>query len=189
MGIRVAADNVFLKNCDVSGFHDGIHLGKNAAASFENINLMKVHSHDNTRDGLDVRSSLVDVTVANSQFNDNTADGFDGAGTNGVTLTNLVVTSVEANRNSNDGFELQSIVNGVFVDVTANGNQRDGMNFLATNGPLSIQDYTFCNNGKDFDGASTFSGFTDFAHHSITCNIQDIGTDNLCDCSCPEIPV
>ena len=187
VGIRVVADNIFLKNCDISGFEDGIHLGQHGTISYKSIHLSNINSHDNTQDGLDVRSSFTDVTVVNSQFNDNDANGFDGAGNDVVSLTNLFLSAVEANGNGNDGFELKNIQKGLLIGVTATGNTEDGLDLSPDNGPLSIQASTFCDNGKqstlgnDIDG----SQFSAFSHHSITCDTQAIGIDDICDCPCP----
>ena len=100
-----------------------------------------------------------------------------------VSLTNLLVSAVEASENENDGFELGSIVNGILVDVTANGNANDGLDLSTPNGPSSIQKSTFCNNGQDIDG----SQFSAFSHQSITCTSQGIGIDDICDCTCPPL--
>ena len=187
VGIRVVADNIFLKNCDISGFEDGIHLGQHGTISYKSIHLSNINSHDNTQDGLDVRSSFTDVTVVNSQFNDNDANGFDGAGNDVVSLTNLFLSAVEANGNGNDGFELKNIQKGLLIGVTTTGNTEDGLDLSPDNGPLSIQASTFCDNGKqstlgnDIDG----SQFSAFSHHSITCDTQAIGIDDICDCPCP----
>ena len=186
VGIHMLADNIALKNCDISGFHDGILLGQSATDTIQNIHLLRVHSHDNTGDGIDVRSSLSGVVVAKSQFNNNRESGVDFFERSAISLTNIFMSSVVANKNKDDGFALKGTVNGLLVDVEAIGNEGDGVEFSRTNGPLSIQDSAFCNNtDTDFDG-SQFSGFS---HHAITCNKQDIGIGNLCDCSCPEFPV
>ena len=184
-GLVLEGDNIVVRNCDISGFNNGIIILSSNSIVLENVN-----SNNNFRDGLKSRSnedenSISSLTILSSKFDNN----FRGI-VFFAFVSNLFVFNVTANNNFIDGFVFrETISTAKFVDVEASNNQYEGIDaFSNSNTKLVLHNNTYCGNA----GQSRFSENRDigianldigsFMHHAITCSKD--GDNEICDCQC-----
>ena len=189
-GLVLEGDNIVVRNCEISGFDDGILV-----RSSNSIVLQNVKSINNLRDGLrrdfdlDIVSSL---TILSSNFDNNGANGmYLRERTRDVTkflVETMFLFNVTANNNEENGFFLNQFSTAKFVDVEARNNGRRGRG-LITNAvnprmELVLHSSTLCGS-RSHDIAIFKRVFVNFTAQAMTCDLTSPQKeDGICSCQC-----
>ncbi len=157
------SDNNTIRNCNVTGFTEGVFLWK----SNNNI-LTNITTNDNRDRGINIYSSS-NNTLTNITSSNNYESGIFFSSGDNSTLTNIIT-----NNNINQyGISFSSSNNNIFTNITTNLNHKDGI-YLSSNSNNNTFNYMTASNNSQ-KGIFLDSSISNITLTNITANNNNNG--------------